>query len=155
MTPEQRQKLDQKLSAGRRDLEQFLSTLSDHEWDKLVYREPEEWTIRDTVRHLIQAEKSMVRLMDGIRQGHPGTSPDFDLAAFNRQGINKIADQTVEQLRENLTLARQRTIAFMDSLEEQDWLCEGRHAIGRVMSVAEICHLIADHEKGHFDDMVQ
>ncbi len=153
MTPEDRAVLDQKLADVRQDLLSFLQTLDDAAWQKAVYRDPERWTVSDTVRHLVQAEKSMTRLMDGIRQGHPGTRKGFDLAAFNREGIQRIIDISREELFGRLLDARDHLHRFMDGLSEEDWEKSGRHAIGRVMTVHQICHLIGDHEKGHLTDM--
>lgn len=153
MTPQERKELDDRMVVIRHELDKFLAQLPISGWEAVVYREPEKWTVADTVRHLIQAEKSMVRLMEGIRQGHPGTPVGFDLGAFNRRGIDKIADQSRDELLQNLTSVRQKTVAFMDSLSEKEWDLRGRHAIGKVLSLAEICNVIADHENGHLADM--
>lgn len=153
MSSENRAVLDQKLANIRQDLLSFLQSLDDAAWQEVVYRDPERWTISDTVRHLVQAEKSMTRLMDGIRQGHPGTREGFDLAAFNREGIQRISDIPREEVLDRLIDARNRLHQFMSGLSEEDWGKSGRHAIGRVMTVDQICHLIGDHEKGHLTDM--
>lgn len=153
MIPDERQKLDEKLAQGREALLLFLEALDGEEWHLVVYDEPVVWTMKDVVAHLIQAEKSMVRLMDGIRQGEPGTPEDFDLAAFNQKGIARLGDRSVGELMEELAAARRQTITFMDGLQADDWGKAGRHAIGQLLTLQEISRLIGLHERGHLRDM--
>ncbi len=155
MTPEVREIVDFKLAAVRQELLELLNRLSEADWELPVYLDPEIWTVADTLRHLLQAEKSMVRLMKGISQGHPGTPEGFDLAAFNRKGIDLVRERPRPELLADLARAREETIAFMDTLTDADWEKSGRHAIGRVMSIYEICRLIGIHENGHLQDIRQ
>ncbi len=149
----QRKDIDTLQAAVLRDLEFELARLGQEEWEVAVYREPAVWTVADTVRHLVQAEKSMVRLMEGIRRGHPGSPEGFDLAAFNQKGIALIEDRSPLALLGDLKKVRQGTIDFMDTLDLDDWKKEGRHGSGRIMTVRAICHLIGSHARGHLEDI--
>jgi len=45
--------------------------------------------------------------------------------------------------------SRRALLGFIDSLEESDWDKKGRHASLKIMTIEEVCHLIADHEALH------
>ncbi len=48
---------------------------------------------------------------------------------------------------------REDLLAFMDSLTEEDWQKKGRHGSLKIMTIEEICHIIADHEATHAADI--
>lgn len=147
--------LREQLEKSRRELLQVLTGLSEAEWETAVYAEGTTWQVIDLLRHLTEAESSMTRLMALIRDGGLGVPDDFDLDRWNASRIKKTLGQSTDDLFANMAQNRANLLAFMDSLGEADWAKKGRHGSGSIMSIREICQIIADHEHLHTRDIRQ
>jgi hypothetical protein len=145
--------LKNKLAENRAALFALLQGLTDEQWQTAVFSEETIWTVSDMIRHLESAERSMIALMSTIQQGGAGASEDFDLARFNASRIKKAKDQAVPDLLAAMVKNRGDLLVFMDSLLEEDWQKKGRHGSLRIMTIEEICHIIADHEATHAHDI--
>jgi len=152
---EQKAKLQTKLAENRTALFTLLNGLTDEQWQTAVYSEETIWTVSDMVRHLEGAERSMISLMANIQQGGTGASEDFDLARFNASRIRKAKEKQIPELMAAMEKNREDLLAFMASLTEEDWQKKGRHGSLRIMTIEEICHIIADHEATHAHDIAQ
>ena len=84
-----------------------------------------------------------------IKSGGEGVPPDFDLARWNQRVVNKLGDKDPQELLAGMADSRRALLGFIDSLEESDWDKKGRHASLKIMTIEEVCHLIADHEALH------
>ncbi|MBK7177345.1 MAG: DinB family protein [Chloroflexi bacterium] len=145
--------LREQLEKSRRELLQVLTGLSEAEWETAVYTEGTTWQVIDLLRHLTDAENGMITLMARIRDGSDGVPEDFDLDRWNASRIKKIQAKTTIELFTDMAQNRANLLAFMDSLGEADWAKKGRHGSGRIMSLQEICQIIADHEQMHTHDI--
>ena len=154
MTPQQTE-LKTKLAENRAALFGLLNGLNEEDWQTAVFSEETIWTVSDMVRHLEGAERSMIALMANIQQGGEGASEDFDLARFNASRIKKAKEKQPPELMADMEKNREDLLVFMDSLTEEDWQKKGRHGSLHIMTIEEICHIIADHEATHADDIAQ
>ncbi len=145
--------LREQLEESRRELLRVLAGLSEAEWETAVYAESTTWQVIDLLRHLTEAESSMTRLMALIRDGGSGVPDDFDLDRWNAGRIKKTLGKSTDDLLADMAQNRASLLAFMDSLAEADWAKKGRHGSGRVMTIEEICAVIADHEATHTADI--
>lgn len=145
--------LKEKLAANRAALFALLQGLTDEQWQTAVFSEETIWTVTDMVRHLEGAERSMIALMAGIQQGGAGAPEDFDLARFNASRIRKAADKQPLELMAAMEKNRADLLVFMDSLTEEDWQKQGRHGSLQIMTIEEICTIIASHEATHTADI--
>ena len=89
MSEERRTTICTKLTATRQALLSFLQELDESQWASEVYAEDQIWKVADVLRHLVDAERSMTRLVEVINQGGEGASADFDLDRWNARGIAK------------------------------------------------------------------
>lgn len=151
--PQQQTELKSKLAENRASLVALLQGMTEEQWQTAVYSEETVWTVSDMVRHLEGAERSMIALMANIQQGGEGASADFDLARFNASRIKKAKEKQIPELMEAMEKNREDLLVFMDSLTEEDWQKKGRHGSLRIMTIEEICHIIADHEATHAHDI--
>jgi len=142
-----------KLVETRQELLALLHGLEERQWETVVYAEGSNWTVIDLLRHLVDGERGMTRLMMQIQAGGEGTPPDFDLSRWNERVIQKAKEKTADQLIAELEENRLVLFNFINTLEEEDWSKQGRHASLRIMSIEQICHLISDHEKSHIGDI--
>lgn len=143
----------EKLALNRQALLETLQAVGETDWQRPVFSEDTNWTVADLLRHLVDAEASMTRLINQIRAGSPGVPPDFDLARWNASRVAKAAGKTPEQLLEELNHNRGELLSLLGTLGLEEWKLSGRHGSLREMTVAEIAHQIADHERDHAQDI--
>lgn len=139
----------QKLAQSRQETLSSLQGLSETQWNTVVYSEEAEWRAADLLRHMTHAEQSMTRLIEAIRDGGEGVSPDFDLTRWNARAISKMQDKTPAGLFAEMAQNRERLWEVMDTLTNEDLDKKGRHGSLRILSIEEVLHLIADHEARH------
>jgi hypothetical protein len=141
--------IKRKLTETRQEWLSVLNGLTAEQWETRAYSEGSEWRVVDILRHVADSERGMTGLMAQIKAGGEGVPPDFDLARWNKRVVDKLSDKGPEELLAGMAENRAALFAFMDTLDEADWDRRGRHASLQVMSIEEVCHLIADHEALH------
>ncbi len=146
----------ERLADSRAALLALVNEMNESAWETAVFPHDEHtaWTVADLLRHLVEAERSMIRLMVNIRDGGSGASPDFDLDRWNASRVAKTQHKSPSQLLEELSNYRQELQQFITALQEDDWAKKGRHGSGQMMTIGEICAVIADHEAQHTSDML-
>ncbi len=141
------------LENNRQELLAVLENLGEGDWATAVYAEDSEWTVTDLLRHLSDSEAGMITLMARIRDGGEGVPEDFDLDRWNASRVKKAQAKMPGDLLADLKTNRANLLSFMDSLAEGDWAKKGRHGSGRILSIAEICQVIATHDRTHAQDI--
>jgi hypothetical protein len=149
MSLDKKNDIKTKLTHTRFELTDLAVGLTEAQWLSKAYTEDSEWRVIDIFRHIADSERGMTNLMIQIRQGGEGVPSDFDLDRWNQRAVAKLQDKSVEGLLADMATNRAALFSFIDSLEPEDWEKKGRHASLRVMSIEEICRLIADHEAMH------
>lgn len=149
MADERKEAIKAKLAANREAFMATMDGLSAEQWDLQAYSEGSEWRVVDILRHVADSERGMTALMVQIKAGGGGVPEDFDLARWNQRVVNKLADKGPQELLAGMADSRQALLEFIDSLEETDWDKKGHHASLKIMTIEEVCHLIADHEALH------
>ncbi|MFZ0545968.1 MAG: DinB family protein [Candidatus Promineifilaceae bacterium] len=145
----------EKLERVRASLLDLVGTIEDEQWERKVFSEEEAWRVSDLLRHVVSAEHSMTRLIENIRDGGEGASPDFDLMRWNASRVQKAIQKSVSDLTADLAKNRTYLLGVIQNLSEDDLDKKGRHGSMRIMSIEEILHLIADHEEHHMGDIQQ
>jgi uncharacterized damage-inducible protein DinB len=154
MYEETKVQIFQKLSGARQALVSVLDELELEQWEKTVYTEHADWTVKDLFGHLMDSERSMTRLVETIKEGGEGVPPDFDLNRWNARTIRKTTDLTTDEIRSEMITNRGRLLEMLYDMPDEDWTKKGRHGSLKVMSVEEILNQIADHENEHLRDIV-
>jgi hypothetical protein len=149
MAQDRKEAIKRKLTETRDEWLRVLGGLSAEQWETPAYAEGSEWRVADMLRHVADSERGMTALMAQIKGGGEGVSPDFDLARWNKRAVEKLGDKGPQELLQGMGQSRQALFDFIDTLDEADWDKKGRHGSMRIMSIEEICHLIADHEAQH------
>ena len=139
----------EKLNDTRHDLMIFFDGLDEAGWETAVYDEETTWTITDILRHLVDSERGMTGMMAQWQQGKDPVPADFDLARWNNRAIQKTAEKSPQELLNSFRENRINLLSFIDTLHDEDWAKQGRHGSLRIMSIEEVCHLIANHEMDH------
>lgn len=138
-----------KLAASRAATLELAAMLTDEDWDRPAYGEGSDWRVIDMLRHVADSERGMTALIVQVQNGGEGVPADFDLDRWNRRAVAKLAEKPPAELLEDMAANRTNLLAVINSLDEADWDKRGRHASLRILSIEEVCHLIADHEQLH------
>ncbi len=144
-----------KLNETRSQFLEATASLSPEQWELPIYDEESEWLAADILRHVADSERGMTALMVQIQAGGEGVPPDFDLHRWNKRAVGKLENKTPDELLAGMAESRQNLLAFIDTIEPDDWDKKGRHASLKIMSIEEVCNLIADHEAGHASEIAK
>ncbi len=150
MTTTDKQAIKEELREAREGLYRAIGGLSDAQWQGRAYSEEGgEWRVLDLLRHVVDSERSMTALMAQVQAGGAGVPDDFDLTRWNRRVVEKMQGRSLDDLMTALAQDRVALFDFIDGLADEDWDKKGRHGSGYVMTIAEVCRLIAAHERAH------
>ncbi|MEZ4517641.1 MAG: DinB family protein [Chloroflexota bacterium] len=153
MTDERAEAVKAKLATVRADWLAMVGSMSDSDWDQPAFAEDSEWRMIDAFRHIVDSEKGMTGLIIQIKAGGEGVPPDFDIDRWNQRVVTKLKDKTAADLFSEMDANRRTLLGVIESLEPEDWDKQGRHGSLQIMSIEEICYLIADHEQAHMESM--
>jgi hypothetical protein len=109
----------------------------------------EGWTVKDVVSHLAYNQPTQPRLIRNILDGKGGTPANFDLAYFNRRGIEKQQGKEIPQLKADLAAGHAETIRLLDEISDSDLDKLGNHASAGNTTLEQIFRTIARHDREH------
>jgi uncharacterized protein (TIGR03083 family) len=153
MSDEKKDVIRDKLNQVRAELMAFVQTVTDEQWEAQVFAEGSAWTVADLFRHVVDSERGMTAQMVQFQEGKDPIPPDFDLSRWNARVVSKSKDKTPADLIADLATNRAQLLQFIAGLAPEDWAKSGRHASLRIMSIEQVCELIATHEAGHLQNM--
>ncbi len=154
MSDERKEGIKARLTATREQLLATLDELTDEQWYGAAYSEEGgDWRVLDILRHVTDSERGMTALMAQLKAGGAGVSADFDLNRWNRRVVEKLQGKTAADMRAALIENRAGLFAFIDTLDEEDWEKKGRHASGHILTIEQVCKLIARHERDHLAEI--
>lgn len=145
----------EKLNSVRATTKSVVAGLSEAQWAQALYAEDAHWTVLDLLRHAVNAEPGMIAWMKQVQAGGEGVPADFDLNRWNDRIVQKNQGKTAVDLLADMETNRASLLAFMDTIQEEDWGKVGRHASMLMLSIEQVCHVIADHEAGHVEEIRQ
>ncbi|HUR20648.1 MAG TPA: DinB family protein [Vicinamibacterales bacterium] len=108
--------------------------------------QPGKWSIADTLRHVIDAERLFVFRAWWFARGFESPLPSFDqeAAANAARALDRPWTRDVE----HFDIVRNATMAFFESLSADAWLRCGS-ASGNTFSVRALAHIVAGHVIHH------
>lgn len=127
--------------------------LEEKEWEKVLYADGEQWTVRQLLAHFITAEAGIEDLIRHICQGGSGVPVDFDIDHYNSRQVAKHVHTQPETLIAMFSEQRDRTAALVSGLTEDDLQRIGRHPFLGPASVLDIIKLIYRHNQIHQRDL--
>jgi hypothetical protein len=146
--------LASKLEKGRQKTLDFFRSLNPEDWQKPLYHEPL-WQVRNLLVHFISAEKQLLVLAQDISEGDPGSPIDFDVNQFNADEQRRFEEKSLPDLLETLDQARDQTILWVRSLNDNQLDKVGRHPVLGEVSVETIIESIYGHQLMHMRDLLK
>lgn len=140
--------LQEDLAESREYLEHIIEQAG-NKWDTQVYSDGLQWTIRQLLIHLADADRGHNAQAMNIAEGKDLIPEDFDIERYNRRVTEKTAEKTAEQAIEELRASRQQLNDWLFNIDASKLDMKGRHASLRIMSVEEILRWTVVHERHH------
>jgi uncharacterized protein (TIGR03083 family) len=109
----------------------------------------EGWTVRDQLSHLAYNQPGQPKVIRSILEGKGGTSANFDLNYYNRRGLEKQKDKSIEQLKAELAAGHAEMLRMLDEMSEEELDKRGNHASAGETTVENIVRTVARHDREH------
>jgi DinB superfamily len=148
------QKIKENLANGRARLNYVLDRVGDR-WETPVYAEGAAWNVLQLVTHLMITDKGHNNTVIGIAKGEEIIPADFDLQRYNKRSVEKRGVMTPEDVRAALATTYAERNVWLDSIDDATLDKKGRHGSMRILSIAEILHVVANHDRDHANDIAR
>ena len=145
--------LANKLTSEGEKFTAIFAALSDDQWQSQVYTEGETWTLRNVLSHFVTSERGLVKLFEQIRLGGTGAADDFSIDRYNAAQQQKTANLTPQELLEQYKEIRSNTVAWVNSLKDEELEITGRHPFLGMTTIREMIKMLYIHNQTHYRDM--
>ncbi len=142
-----------KLEKGREKTNAILGALTPAQWQQIVYEGPPAWTARDLLAHFASAEQSLLALAKNVAEGGSGLPEGFDFDAFNAQEQARLREHSPRELLAMLDAARQATLDWTRTLDEEHLDRVGRHPVLGDVSLETMLVAIYGHQLLHMREL--
>jgi uncharacterized damage-inducible protein DinB len=143
-----------KLVKGHQKTHEFFCNLSPEQWQLPVYGEPD-WNAQNLLAHFVSAEEHLLELSQNVAGNGPGAPEGFDLNRFNAHEQERLKSQSSQGLVEALEHARQKTIAWAQTLGNEQLDKRGRHPALGIVTVEDLLIAIYGHQILHMRDIAR
>jgi hypothetical protein len=131
----------------------FFRGLPAEAWSQQVYDTGPEWDVREVLCHFVSAETSLIELFKRIVATGQGVPDDFDIDRWNKSHVSKMEGMTPQQLIPEFEGTRARTVAWVETLAEDDLSKVGRHPFLGMDTVENMSKLLYRHNLLHQRDV--
>ncbi len=160
---EQLEQLTSKMQSTRDKMLAFVAMLDDAKANQKLDNQKldnqkqgeEGWSVRETLAHLIDAERAHRRFMQGVIDDNVTTIENFDINRWNAGRIAKRANQSVAEIVAELKSERAQTLDLLPTIPDDAWQKVGPHAALGEVSVEYVAKIIGLHERMHLQEMVE
>lgn len=153
MTTARVESLLAKLEKGHRKTLEIFAALNPEQWAQIVYEDPHVWRVRELLAHFVSSEEALLKVAQDVAAGGPGAPAGFDYDAFNAQEQERLKDHSPRELLTALDRARQATLAWVGTLDDDALDRVGRHpALGQV-TLETMILAIYGHQLMHMQDV--
>lgn len=149
-----KQSIREYMQTRNRDSWAVLRSISSSDLETVVYEsDGSQWTIKDLLAHLADAEKGLVGQARRMSQGQPTVPEGFDLDRWNRGAVRRLSGRSLKDHLQQIEASFQDALQLLEELdrEQLDW--RGRHSSGSMMTLEEYFRRIVDHRLQHANDI--
>lgn len=141
------------LEKNLEDTISFFRSLSPAELGIQVYQDGARWTVQQVLAHFITIEGSMQWLFKNILSGGPGSPVDFDVERFNRSQPRKLDGKSIDELIAQFTKVRKDTVSIVNTMSDNDFDREGRHAFHGHGKLERFIRWVYEHIQIHLKEI--
>ena len=132
---------------------EFFRGLDEADWERRIYTEGSQWTVRQVLCHFVSAENGFLRLARNILDGAEGAPEGMDIDEFNEGEVGAMADRTPADLLPEFQRLRAEMVQLVRGMSEADFDREGRHPFFGRSSMEKLLKLIYRHNMIHLRDV--
>ena len=152
MTEPRADALAARLEKGRQKTFEIFDALTPGQWQQVLYKDPA-WQVRQLLAHFVSSEDQLLALAKDVAAGGPGAPQGFDYDRFNAHEQSRLDGLSVMELRSMLDQARQRTIAWVRTLNADQMNMVGHHPVLGQVTVETLVLSIYGHQLLHMRDL--
>lgn len=152
MTEPRADALAARLEKGRQKTFEIFDALTSGQWQQVLYKDPT-WQVRQLLVHFLSSEEQLLALAQNVAAGGPGAPQDFDYDSFNAHEQSRLDEVSVMELRSMLDQARQRTIAWVRTLDAAGLYKIGHHPVLGQVTVETLVLSMYGHQLLHMRDL--
>ena len=142
-----------RLEKGGQRTQEILGGLTPQEWELVVYDDPDPWTIRDILAHFVSSEEYLRAMAQDVVDGGKGASEMLDLNAVNAAEQERLEERPATELLADLKAERDRTLAWVRSLDDEALDLEGKHPALGYANVEGFINAIYGHHILHMREV--
>ena len=131
----------------------FMQQLHPDQMDVKVYEDGAAWTVREVCLHIVEAEGSVMRLIEKVLAGGAGVPMDFNLDRYNESKVKKMGRLSQKEIVEKFSYLRAETIKKIEKLSEDDYDMVGRHPFLGEATVKDMFRIMNVNVKVHIRDI--
>lgn len=131
----------------------FFRALEPEDWQQQVYSTGSNWTPREILCHLLDAEQGFQYLISDIRLGGPGLPAEMDVVSHNEQHVQAMQHMEPAALIAAFSQARVTTLEIVRSMSPADLALTGRHPFLGIATIEDIIKLLYRHNMIHQRDI--
>jgi hypothetical protein len=141
--------LNDHLRETRERLLAVVAQLQPVDWEKAVQSTEGDWTAKQALLHIADAETGQIRIGRAIAAGEPTVPDDFDPNRYNNRQVEKNKDRQLGDILAGMTESREELLTFLADVPEAALDKRGRHPRGDVLSLEELFYRVGEHEADH------
>ena len=145
--------LAEKLRVEGEKFAAIFASLTNGQWDTVVYTEGETWTMLNVLSHIVSSERSLLKLFERIRTTGKGSAEDFSIDRYNSVQQQKTKDISAQELLEQYKEARSNSVIWVSSLKEEELEIQGRHPFLGMTTIRDMIKMLYIHNQNHYRDM--
>lgn len=137
---------------GEKTLE-FFSRLPGDIWEKQLYADGVQWSVKQVLAHIVESEGSHMRLVDMVLSGGEGVGKEYDIDGHNANSNERFAQLPTDELIQVFDQQRKKTIETIDRLSDDDLGKRGHNPFLGETTIYEMLRLIYLHINLHIRDV--
>lgn len=132
---------------------EFIKSIPDEMLDTQLYEDGAQWSIRQTLVHLVESEGSIPRLLQNILAGGEGVPEDFDLDRYNSSQVKRLGELGKDEIIAKLTELRAETIEMVKGFNVDDLHVRGRHPFSGDSNIHDMLRIMLVNSNSHLRDI--
>jgi uncharacterized protein (TIGR03083 family) len=115
-----------------------------------------EWSVKDTLAHLVGAKRGMTRLAQRFAEGQdPQLPADYNNDVYNARQVAKRKAMSLAEVRAEFDAAHQELVAYLDSITAQQLELRGEHPLAGEIPLKDLLVVIYSHETQHCKEIAE
>ena len=139
------------LEGAREELVDVARSLTAEELEVQVHEGG--WNVWDVLAHVAASEARLLDRAGKIVNGQATPDPNYNPTLSTQSQVDERRGRTVEQLLAELMASRADMVWTLDALKDAQLDIEGCLASGKPIDVRGIIQRVADHERGHTEEI--